>query len=1066
MLNLAPVKERIMALASDQLGAGVEYETAGLSLFPRPGLVILRGTILRPGEFEVRLGKLTAGTGFLRLLARDWGSAKVRVEAPMLKLDLSGGDRDEDAEASVEAQIREEVASVVSLLCSQVRGIALEIEQGTIELRRNGRPVFRAEGLRGRLDSRSRRVTLELACRADLWQRLALTASITEALEGECRIRMKGLRPDLLLEGLLPSHRIPLADTDFDLEVPFDWHEPGRVEGSFHGSVPSLRMQSPDSERVLEDLRMNGSFILEEDRQQVSLDALHLGYPKLRAKAKLSVDSASPAVRIEAEGADIDLAELREVALTAASENPLVQEVFTYVRGGQVASLAFHAGGKDLADLGNLETLSARGRFKDASLFVPDPGWELEGVGGEIVLSPGLLEGKDLRGRLGKSSFSGTSLRLDLGEVLYVQDLAGDLTLSLDEIRQRLASLEGLRGATKELKSVQGTASIRVRDLSGPLERQDEWRFEAEGTLRGVLVETSLLPGPVKVPRGSFRVNRDSLFLDDVLAHLLDAECLVSGRLDGYREGFTGMEWMLSGKIGPEANRWVSEQIELSTEFRLRAPYEISESACRWERGQDLLLKGTLLSPRGPRVSADLALRPEGVVVRDLSIRDEASEASMGLKQADRTFHVAFRGRLQKGMLDDLLVENTILAGSVEGDLEAKIFIDRPMDSTATGMLRGEGLGLLLPLGVPVTLQDISVRAREDRIRTETARLLWEEQEFVLEGDASFSPAGLRFDLDVHTGDLEWSRIERALHAVEGAGGERPEADGGSEDGPGSLTAGGVIRVRADSFTFEEFTWRPVAVEIGLQRERLGILLKEANLCGVSTTGSAEILPQDAAIELAISCQEKRIEHVLDCIRVDADATGGFTFNANLKGRGRRRELLHALEGDFELTCREGTVLRDPVISALLAFLNTTEVLRGKVPDFKEKGFPYHSIQARGNLHRGELRLEEVVIDGTTVDIYALGKIDLVERTLNIRILASSLQTVEFIVSKIPVISYILGGRGITAIPVRVYGPMNNPRTLPLSPAALGEDLVGVMGRTLSLPHKAIKIFFPQGGSE
>jgi hypothetical protein len=212
--------------------------------------------------------------------------------------------------------------------------------------------------------------------------------------------------------------------------------------------------------------------------------------------------------------------------------------------------------------------------------------------------------------------------------------------------------------------------------------------------------------------------------------------------------------------------------------------------------------------------------------------------------------------------------------------------------------------------------------------------------------------------------------------------------------------------------------------------------------------------------------REKRIEDVIDCIQSDVIATGDIDFRATLTGTGQTEAALQWLEGDFELGCRKGTVLQDPILSAILAFLNTTEVLRGKLPDYRTQGFPYNSIQARGILREGRLKLEEVVIDGTTVDIYALGSIDMVERTLNVRVLVSSLQTVEIIVSKIPLVSYLLGGRGLTAIPVRVRGPLDNPMTLPLSPMALGEDLVGIMGRTLSLPYNAIKFLLPKSGKQ
>jgi hypothetical protein len=537
---------------------------------------------------------------------------------------------------------------------------------------------------------------------------------------------------------------------------------------------------------------------------------------------------------------------------------------------------------------------------------------------------------------------------------------------------------------------------------------------------------------------------------------------MVNGRLDGYREGLQAMEWRLDGTVGPETDRWIFEQFELPGEFRLHTPYRISEALCVWKRPSDVVLKGTVVSPRGPRVSADLLLKPETVIVNDLTVRGEKSMASAGLRETKGAFHMTFRGRLEEKTLDELLVNNTILDGEVEGNLETRILLDRPLDSRAAGTLQAEGLRLPLPLPLPVTLEDFTLRAEDNKTTIEAARLAWEGQEILLEGAVSFSSEGFSLDLDTRAGEIEWARIKEAL----GEGGvveeASPQVDTPEGDGLESLAVEGIVRVKAEAFTFEEFTWRPLEVEVLLQRDEIRVLLKEANLCGVSTTGAVGVLPDELSLDLEIMCENERIEKVLDCVRVEAEATGDFTFKMRLTGNGDPKDVLPWVEGDFEVNLQDGVVLEDPVVSAVLAFLNTTEVLRLKLPDYSTQGFPYNTFHIRGTIQNGVVEYEEIVIDGATVDIYALGHIDLGARTVDFRVLASSLQTVEFVFSKIPLISYLFGGRGVTAIPIRVYGPLDDPVTVPVSAAALGEDVLGIMGRTVGLPYAAIKWVLPK----
>ena len=67
---------------------------------------------------------------------------RIRIEAPVLKVELSG-DGGEDSGLSVKKGVREGVDSVVSVLTSKLPGLSVELEEGTFELCREDRPLFR-----------------------------------------------------------------------------------------------------------------------------------------------------------------------------------------------------------------------------------------------------------------------------------------------------------------------------------------------------------------------------------------------------------------------------------------------------------------------------------------------------------------------------------------------------------------------------------------------------------------------------------------------------------------------------------------------------------------------------------------------------------------------------------------------------------------------------------------------------------------------------------------------------------------------------------------------------------
>jgi hypothetical protein len=302
LLNLEIVKARVIALASEMLGARVGYEKAELSLFPHPQIVIQDGRVTRAGEMEIRLAKLTAGTSLLSLLHGDFALARIQVDAPSLRLELS----EEGAEGSglsVQETVRQQVASVVSVLTvltSKTPGLVMEIEQGTMEFHRQDRPAFQVVGLRTRVDSRIDRIQVDLSCRSRFWERLSITGSIGSSLKGVCKIRLRGFDSKPLLGDPATSFLACLQAADLDLEIDFDGHAPDSFESEFRGSLPSLRTQPPDTKKIAEGLEFRGAFGLEGRRVTVSLNPLTLAYPRLKLKAGLSIDPDSSQVSLEA----------------------------------------------------------------------------------------------------------------------------------------------------------------------------------------------------------------------------------------------------------------------------------------------------------------------------------------------------------------------------------------------------------------------------------------------------------------------------------------------------------------------------------------------------------------------------------------------------------------------------------------------------------------------------------------------------------------------------------------------------------------------------------------------
>jgi hypothetical protein len=122
----------------------------------------------------------------------------------------------------------------------------------------------------------------------------------------------------------------------------------------------------------------------------------------------------------------------------------------------------------------------------------------------------------------------------------------------------------------------------------------------------------------------------------------------------------------------------------------------------------------------------------------------------------------------------------------------------------------------------------------------------------------------------------------------------------------------------------------------------------------------------------------------------------------------------------------------------------------------RKEGLPYDRLTLKVTLQKNKMIFEELILDGPTMEIVGKGEIDLTDRKMNFTVLVAPLKTVDRITKAIPVVSYIFGGT-LVIIPVKVHGNLKDPRVTPLSPSAVGGELLAMMKRTLGLPFKVIE---------
>jgi AsmA-like C-terminal region len=489
-------------------------------------------------------------------------------------------------------------------------------------------------------------------------------------------------------------------------------------------------------------------------------------------------------------------------------------------------------------------------------------------------------------------------------------------------------------------------------------------------------------------------------------------------------------------------------------EAKLRAPLSFPEMRLLRENGRISVSGRAAIG--GAEGEFDIVSTRGRLEVSRLRLRDAHSDATLRFSPGKDELEVGFSGKLRKKTLDALLVRNPLLAGSVEGDFQARLFPAKPLRSTAKG--RFEATDLTLPGLARVHVEKLSLRADANGLNFDADADAPVTGKANLVGAIEFRSEGLVTDATLRGGDVDLGALLEAVGSEENEA-ARKEPDTTSP-WRGFLRA--KVDVHLDSLRYGRSHWKPFRADVELVPEGPVITVRQARACQITTDGAAAFAPSGVdIIDVSLTAKDAAIEQLASCLLGREDAlTGTYDLEAQIRGEGESSELVRSLRGTVRLESRRGQIKNVPLIARTLAAISIATGSLGNLSGVQSEGLPYDRISLRGDLRKGELYLEEYVLEGPSVKMTGQGSVALADGKLDLTLMVAPLRTVDFAVGKIPLVGNILGG-SLVSIPVAVKGEIGDPSVTPMDPSAVGAGLKRLAERTLRLPARALHPLLP-----
>jgi len=420
LINLEPVKEKILTVLSQQVGGTVEYQSLEFSYFPRPRVKIHQVRISIPEKAEGTLKSIQVSPDLLAVLRGTLRMKTIRVESPDVNIWLPK--EPERIKKESKPTIREEIEETINRASGIFPNLHVILKDGRLNLFEESKSILSLSHLDGHIVFPPGGVTIDLICRSNLWEKMSLKATLDPVKgKGYGHMEVTNFYPHKLPDSLFSSVPFNVRDSRMNLKISFKTERQNVLQAEVQGSIPLISFHQEGKAGVIKAREFKGTFNIEEKRINVVLTELKLDSPQLRLSGRFEIDQKAPLFVLEVQGREVDVASTREAALVLAGKLPITKTIFDIAKEGKIPLIIFQSRGRSISDLGETKNFSVKGRLLEGIISIPveELGWKeiditLEKVSGEVSISKGILEAKNVRAQWENEALREGKLRVGL----------------------------------------------------------------------------------------------------------------------------------------------------------------------------------------------------------------------------------------------------------------------------------------------------------------------------------------------------------------------------------------------------------------------------------------------------------------------------------------------------------------------------------------------------------------------------------------------------------------------------------------------------------------------------
>ena len=795
-------------------------------------------------------------------------------------------------------------------------------------------------------------------------------------------------------------------------------------------------------------------------------------------------DKSNPHIYFRVKSPFMPLATVKHIIPTSLIPPWVEEKLFPILSGGEARLDHYSMNGtldqyKDLHLPENSGVLSTKVELKEFDAFKNGGALPFETVSGEFSIENGALSAVVTNAVFGNSTLTKASLDIDHIYGKPTNSIVGEGLFDLEDLWQQEKLCPMPQDLRKKIQAFQ-TASGEVKGHI-QIDFNEDWTCPR-------IIEGKFLG------RNCLLVHEDlvlPLSLDEAEA-LIDAGVGNSFRGTGHwgksefqTSGSTGSQWE-DAKVQIEARIRMDEMMDrfnhgrqLHLEYKDLVPFQATLSrmdkawACQGSLNPSCVTINTdavHVDPPGKddRAVFDLEIYPdEKVNLKHMRCNLGKSAVEMtGSWDLKDKGGINFEALTQGLHLEDLGIrfkkQNVPAGGVISCNVAIRKFPRDPSSSLSlTGTAVGKDVSFTLE-EIPLPIHDCHFKLdfSENDVFIRSLGMGMGQSSVNIEGQLK-GWHGLTGRLDI---DAEYLDFSEFIFADTGTKEVKPAL------GPFIKKSDIQLNLVAHKGQWKKLSYSPLQAEGVLRSGDFFIKHAEARLEHGTFSLKGHVKSTDGPKRIRLVCktqlENQPVDDFLYSLGFEKKALGGaLTMDGwvSTKGNGKR-DLISGLQGNANVQVGKG-LINSPygLFYKILNVLSLQNILKGRLPDLSKESFPFDHLEARFTARDGILETDDFSIKSPILNLVAPGKIDLVKEHIDVVVWVQTLETMDSVVSKVPIIGYIMtekecAPKGILLYPIEVKGLLSDPK-IKYRPSMLrlGSGVFNIFKRILNIPAHYFK---------